>query len=271
MDDLNKIISDEKERLKPLDQEKIAVSGVKKLDTQKNFPAELIDTNAEIGSNAKKFFMDFKVLPAFNPVTRNYSRWQMWKLLFRFKFRLFKNLRYARKIYKKFPERTFLIDFYMENGSEMEFMVLASDGGFNFDNKRYLFDEKTRKVFNTTSGMFKFVYHENWSLPFEMLFPVVEMRDLMTRNLADSQVMQIEFATYPRALYQYMISDVVELVFKGGKIAKLLEQIKFRQIIIMVLIALAIVILYMKINSVQKDVKELTESVITILNGIQVK
>lgn len=238
--------------LKPLD-----VDTKEEKDISLNHIAPLLEKN----ERRKAFLVDYKLCPAYNPVTRNYNFKDKVKLFFKLKWKLLLELRQQRKFAKKFPEKANLVHFFLNNGASAQFFVLQKDGGFIYDERQYSFSTKVRGNYNAQAGYWELFYHEDWALPFEIHFPIAKIRDAITDGLADEQLVEIEYATHPRTLYQFLVSKILEMIFSGGMLAEMLNKILMNGYIQLFLTAIGFIILGFMVHGQGKTIDAIATAI----------
>jgi hypothetical protein len=215
--------------------------------------------------NVKKFFNDYKINPSYNPITRNYSKRDLFKLFFKLKFKYLWNLHKEKKISKQYPDKANLIHFFLINGGSNQFIVMESDGGFVYDDRQYSFDEKVRKRFNSSAGYWEYFFHEGWALPFAINFPVAEIRDEIMKGNTEDILIEIEYATNPRTLYQFLVSKILEMIFSGGELEEMLKKILRYVLISMALVVISALVIGNMVHGVGKNVDAVAVAVDGIL------
>ena len=151
-----------------------------------------------------------------------------------------------------------IINLELKNGFKRTFLVkLNSDNTFKYGDMIFIIDNDTKK-FNLDSKLWEFDFHESLSIPVSMIFnekymkeekkelftkeikkllipykkeiPVSEIR----RLIEDSGIIDVEMASHPHMIKEFVKNKVTEGVMKAGPIEEFLNRLKFFIIVVLV-------------------------------------
>jgi hypothetical protein len=187
---LQQIKSEKEAENKRLKKEKVVVTNLQHepLDDKKLKPMQFLE-NIDINKNASRW--------------TKIKNW--WKL---------------RKI-----SRAILINMEMKNGNHRSFVAHTSSSGFEYNKRRYLFDNES-SYYNVDFGLWCFDYHEDMTIPVKRTIPVLEIKDSVTANNK-----QIEHAINPATIEEFIVSEVAKGIMQGQAIGEFLRQARMLWII----------------------------------------
>ncbi len=135
----------------------------------------------------------------------------------------------AHLLERMHPEKTALVSMELLNGFHRLFIVKENDEGFQYRNKKYLFDNEA-KYYIIDSKLWCYDYHENFTLPIKRKIPLTHIK----KSLEHSNISEVEYATNPSTLERFTISKIAEGIMKGQAIDEFMKQIRLLLIIAMV-------------------------------------
>ena len=129
---------------------------------------------------------------------------------------------------KYFPDKTILINMELNNGFHRLFIVKEKEGGFEFNGKKYIFDDEF-KYFSIDAKLYCYDYHEGLAIPLKRKIPVTKIHKTLSAANLD-----IEYAINPSTLQRFMTAKIAEGVMKGTQIDEFLRKLQMFLIVIMV-------------------------------------
>jgi len=145
------------------------------------------------------------------------------------------------------PEKTALVSMELLNGFHRLFIVKENDDGFNYRNKKYLFDNES-KYYIIDSKLWCYDYHENFTLPVKRKIPLTAIK----KTLEHSNISEVEYATNPSTLERFTISKIAEGIMKGQAIDEFMKQIRLLLIIAMVTAVIHLALFMFKSGMLQQ-------------------
>ena len=130
---------------------------------------------------------------------------------------------------KYFPAKIVMINMELVNGFHRTFLVIEKDGGFEFRDKKYIFDDDS-KYYNMDAKLYMFDYHENIALPIKRKIPVTAIK----KTIESTDDIDIEYAINPSTLQRFMTAKIAEGVMKGTMLDEFLRKLQMFIIVIMV-------------------------------------
>jgi len=142
-----------------------------------------------------------------------------------FSFKRLKN-----KLKEKFFESSIvIINMELINGMHKSFYVKGKHEGFSFMKGRYVFDEDL-KYYNIDMRSYCYDYHQGLAIPIKRKIPLKDIRDV----IMNANITEIEYATNPSSLENFMVAKVAEGIMRGQQIDEFLKQNRLIWIITMV-------------------------------------
>lgn len=126
-----------------------------------------------------------------------------------------------------------LIRMDLVNGKSTSFLIPQNEGAFVYKNNLYVLDEDMKKE-DIDSGYYYYQFHEKFSLPFRIEFPI---NDYNSYLLSVSEV-DYEYSTNPSLLRQWQDSKIIEKIMKAEELGDMIQ----RMFIVAILTLVGIVI-----------------------------
>lgn len=145
------------------------------------------------------------------------------------------------------PETTALINMELMNGFHRLFIVKEKDEGFNYRNRKYLFDNEA-KYYIIDTKLWCYDFHENFTLPIRRKIPLTAIK----KSLEHSNISEVEYATNPSTLERFTISKIAEGIMKGQAIDDFMKQIRLLLIIAMLSSLIHLVLFMFKSGMLQQ-------------------
>lgn len=130
---------------------------------------------------------------------------------------------------KYFPEKIVLVNMELVNGFHRTFVVKEKEEGFQFNKKKYLFDDDN-KYYNMDAKLYSFDYHEGITLPIKRKIPVTDIKKV----IESTEGIDVEYAVNPATLQRFMTAKLAEGVMKGTQLDEFFRKIQMFLIITMV-------------------------------------
>lgn len=127
------------------------------------------------------------------------------------------------------PAKCVLINFETLAGFHTHFLVTEKDGGFKYGVNQYVFDEEL-KYYVISAKLWAYDFHEGFTLPIKRRIPINEIR----KSIVSSKITDVEYATNPRLIKEFMTSKIAEGIMKGSALDSWMRQMKLFLIIVMV-------------------------------------
>ena len=118
-------------------------------------------------------------------------------------------------------DRTVLINMELLNGINRLFLVTEKQGGFTYRKKQYIFDNDS-KYYILEAKMYAFDFHEGFVLPIKRKLPVEKLK----QQIKDATDVEVEYATNPDTLQNFMVAKIAEGIMKGAEIDAWMKQIR---------------------------------------------
>lgn len=147
---------------------------------------------------------------------------------------------------KKFPEKTLLINMELRNGMHRTFMICTQKNHFKFMGGTYLIDTNL-KYYLIDSKIWCLDYHQDMTLPIKRQIPTSEIQ----KAIEASGICEVESATNPSILEQFIKSKVAEGVMKGQAIDEFLKAIRLMLIITCVAVLIHLALFVFKTGMLQ--------------------
>lgn len=160
----------------------------------------------------------FRELKPYNAIKFKFTDLKSWKDSYRNKFQ---------------ADRVMLINMELLNGMNRLFLAKEKDGGFQYRKKQYIFDDDS-KYYVLEAKLYAFDYHEGFVLPIKRKIPISSIRE----NIQKDQVSEIEYATNPDTLQNFMVAKIAEGIMKGAEIDAWMKQIRILLVIFGIISAL---------------------------------
>lgn len=146
---------------------------------------------------------------------------------------------YLKEIYKEFfkKKKMLLIEIHLPNNKTEMFTISTDKEYFIHDGGAYYIDNDFIK-YDTHTKLSKLVYHKECAIPFLLEWNIDELKTALEKESEN-----FELTINPRSLKQFINSNVIEKVLKGGELSKDMDFLK-KLIVINVIIS-AIVLLIM--------------------------
>lgn len=165
-------------------------------------------------------------------------------------------LRHPFKSLQKWRWRTFekesiiLINMQLDNGKHISFIRKIEDNKFELFERTYIIDLKLAYP-SLSAGMSCLDYHQSYSLPIRRNWDV----DGIKTAIESSGIIDCPAATNPSNITRFLQSNIIEQIFQGAALGKLLTLILVLIIISLIGIAATIVALFVKFNALEKLIK----------------
>ena len=153
---------------------------------------------------------------------------------------------------KYFTHKVVVINMELLNGFHKSFVVMESDGGFKFGKGKYLLDNES-KYYNTSIKMWCYDFHQAFALPIKRSIPVTDIK----KAVDFSGLTEVESATNPRTLENFVKSKIAEGLFKGGKLDEWVRQIKLMSLIILIGVIVHLLLFMQKTGMLQQLTEKL--------------
>jgi len=147
---------------------------------------------------------------------------------------------------KKFPDRTMLINMELRNGMHRTFMICTKKDNFNFMGGTYLIDTNL-KYYLIDSKIWCLDYHQDFTLPIKRQIPIAEVQ----KAVEASGICEVESATNPATLENFIKAKVAEGVMKGQAIDEFLKAIRLMLIITCVAVLIHLALFVFKTGMLQ--------------------
>lgn len=183
----------------------------------------------EAGKLAKKKEKEDDKTKDYDPTSYKKSKWtvQYW---------------YGRFILKFRKENVVLINMELSNGLHTKFIVkLKNDNTFKYKKKMYILDEDS-KYYVTSSKIYAFDFHENFSIPIKRKIPMPSIR----KTVEGSGLSEVEYMTNPSTLERFSISKIAEGIMKGQQIDEFFKKIQIMIIIILITVVIHLLLFAQK-------------------------
>lgn len=157
------------------------------------------------------------------------------------------NKKKSEKIYwitwwrKRNTARKILVNMELKNGMHRIFLVLETEGGFNYRSGRYLFDDES-KYYNIENGIWCYDYHESLSLPIKRTLPIIEI----TKAIESDHDMEMEYAINPLTIKRFAVAKIAEGIMKGQQLDEALRMLIILAVISVVSNVCLLVLFMMK-------------------------
>lgn len=123
-------------------------------------------------------------------------------------------------------DRVVLINMELLNGMNRLFLAKEKDGGFQYRTKQFIFDDDS-KYYVLEAKLYAFDFHEGFVLPIKRKIPITSIKE----NIQEDKVNEIEYATNPDTLQNFMVAKIAEGIMKGAEIDAWMKQIRILLII----------------------------------------
>jgi hypothetical protein len=112
-----------------------------------------------------------------------------------------------------------LVHLWLKNNKTREFLAYEDTDGFFYRKGKYLFDRQIGRD-NVDFGMKEYFFHEDFCLPFDINIPIDDVKAAMKRLQEPRYNGDIEYATNPKLLREWLTSSIIEAILKGNDIMK---------------------------------------------------
>lgn len=145
-------------------------------------------------------------------------------------------------------DKIVLVNIELFNGFFRSMLVKEKDNGFKYKNKQFIFDNEL-KYYNIDAKLYCYDYHENFALPVKRNIPITKVKKILDA----SGVSEVEYASNPSTLEQFVVSKIAEGIMKGQQLDEWMKQI--RVLLIVVVIAVVIhLLLFVQASGVLKSI-----------------
>jgi len=132
-----------------------------------------------------------------------------------------------------------------------QFLVIENDGGFRYQNKKYIFDNES-KYFVIDAKLWAFDFHEAYVMPIkrkvklstkktitieeDLGFPIKREIPItqIRKTLEHASISEVEYASNPSTLERFIVARIAEGIMKGQQLDEWMKQLKLFLIITMV-------------------------------------
>ncbi len=161
------------------------------------------------------------------------------------------NVKYWKNFFmeKFWPHKTVLVNMELINGFHKMFLVKENDGGFNYDNKKYIFDSES-KYYIIDGKIWCYDFHENLDIPIKRIIPLTDIK----KALEHSQLTEVEYATNPATLERFIVARIAEGIMKGQQLDEVMKKLMIICIITMVS-SLMMLLLFLIKSGMLKSIK----------------
>lgn len=173
-----------------------------------------IDTYKELVKSEDEKFRELK---PYKPITLKLMDIKSWKDSYRNKFQ---------------SDRVVLINMELLNGMNRLFLVKEKQGGFQYRKKQYILDEDS-KYYILEAKMYAFDFHEAFVLPIKRKIPISTIKESVQEGVSE-----VEYATNPDTLQNFMVAKIAEGIMKGAEIDAWMKQIRILLVIFGVISAI---------------------------------
>lgn len=155
-----------------------------------------------------------------------------------------------QKIFYRFKKaKTILVNMELQNGYHTSFIAFVKENGFKFRGKKYVIDPSLYYE-HLPTGLFGLDYHEDFALPIKRKFDV----NAIQNALKESKITDIELATNPSVLEQFINSKIQDMILRGGQLDAFMRQIRLF-VVITGLVCIAHLFLFMYKTGMFQNVK----------------
>lgn len=141
---------------------------------------------------------------------------------------MFSGTYWKQLYYKKFkPDKCVIINMELLNGNFRTFIAKEKDEAIEYQGKTYIMDND-RRYYNLDLKLWCYNFHENYSMPIEMKFPV----QMIKSQLEDDPNVNIEMASSPSTLKRFISSKIAEGVLRGAELDAWMKQIRLLLVIV---------------------------------------
>jgi len=141
-----------------------------------------------------------------------------------------------------------LANFEMMNGDHLTFLVKIDSDRFIFMGNTYVWDNSYR-YYVATSKIWAADYHESFALPVKRTIPIKGLRENF--KFQDKSIEEINYATNPRTLEDFINSSFIQKSLKGGLIEQFIRRATLLLAIILVETSIMMMILFFKSGALQ--------------------
>lgn len=145
------------------------------------------------------------------------------------------------------PHKIVLINMELMNGFHLSFQVTENEEGFNYRNKKYLFDNES-KYYNLDVKLWCYDFHEMFSIPVKRTIPVLAIQN----SIQSSKITEIEHATNPATLERFAVSKIAEGIMRGAQMDDFFKFIRMMLIAIGVGVYLHLILFIIKSGMLQQ-------------------
>lgn len=163
--------------------------------------------------------------------------------------------RHPIKSFKKWQWRTFeketviLINMQLENGKHISFIRPIDSGKFSIFGDTYIVDLKCA-YFSLSAGMFCLDYHQSFCIPVKRVWPAAGLKE----SIEKSGIIDCPAATNPSNITRFLESNIVEQIFQGAALGKMLIIIMVIGIACILAVIICTFVLNGRIDAVLKAV-----------------
>lgn len=146
---------------------------------------------------------------------------------------IFKKIGYFSKFKDKFfPENSYLICMELRNGFHTNFLINTSENTFKYKGCLYIIDPDI-KYFNTLVKLWCLDFHQDFCLPIHRAIPLIDIKKAVTNH---DSVQNMEYATNPKTLEQFVTSEIAKGVMQGQAIDSFLKTMKILIWVILIVV-----------------------------------
>ena len=146
-------------------------------------------------------------------------------------------------------ETTLLINMELDNGKHISFIRKIEDNRFGIFGGNYIVDIKMC-YYSLSAGMYCLDYHQSFSLPIKRSWDV----DGIKTAIESSGIIDCPSATNPSNITRFLNSNIIEQIFQGASLGKMLMIIIIIGIITILSVVVCTFILNGKIAELMKAV-----------------
>lgn len=107
-----------------------------------------------------------------------------------------------------------MVHMELANGLYRTFIVAIEQGKFNIGDNLYIIDDQS-KHYNVDMKMYEYFYHESFTLPIKMKFPLTDIKKALEQQ-EKSEPQNVIYSSNPKTLKEFIISRIAEGVMAGA-------------------------------------------------------
>lgn len=133
---------------------------------------------------------------------------------------------------RKHPDKTILVNMELSNGFHKTFLVKSDGESFRYKKTTYVIDNDS-KYYILDCKIWALDYREGFTLPIKRIVPLTLIKTTMSASGLNDQ---LEYATNPRSLDNYIKGRIIQGIIAGQQLDAMLKKMFTILIVVMIIV-----------------------------------